>query len=296
MQLAYYPGCTIKVSAREHERAALAILRELGIALREMPEWNCCGVVHTLTRENLIREMAPLRVLARLRQQGEREAVTLCDMCFNTLARANHLARTQPEQVAALNATSGGGLDYDGAGEVLHLLHLLRDRVGLAAIRKRVRRPLRDLAVYPYYGCKLLRPAGIGLDDPETPTLLRDLMEALGATVVEGSLQTQCCGAYLAVDRAGLVTARVGATVEQARDAGAGAIVLSCPLCHFNFATLQPHAGAPLPVLYYTQAIGLAFGLDPAELGLDDRQMEALDRAVPSQALHDLAHARGGSA
>jgi heterodisulfide reductase subunit B len=249
-------------------------------------------VVHTLTGENHIRHMAPLRVLARLRQQGEREAVTLCDMCFNTLARANHLARTQPEQVAALNATSGGGLDYDGAGEVLHLLHFLRDRVGLAAIRKRVRRPLRDLAVYPYYGCKLLRPAGIGLDDPETPALLRDLMEALGATVVEGSLQTQCCGAYLAVDRATLVTQRVGATVEQARDAGAGAMVLSCPLCHFNFATHQPRTGAPLPVLYYTQAIGLAFGLDPAELGLDDRQVEALGMAAPSLHPVDVQRSR----
>ncbi|MFQ3662990.1 MAG: CoB--CoM heterodisulfide reductase iron-sulfur subunit B family protein [Chloroflexaceae bacterium] len=285
MQLAYYPGCTIKVSAREHEQAALAILRELGVELHEMAEWNCCGVVHTLTSENLIRHMAPLRVLARLQQQGEREVVTLCDMCFNTLARANQLVRTQPEQMAALNATSGGDLSYDGAGEVLHLLQLLRDRVGLAAIRRRVRRPLRDLAVYPYYGCKLLRPTGIALDDPETPTLLRDLMEALGATVIEGSLQTRCCGAYLAVDRAGLVTERVSATVEQARSAGAGAIVLSCPLCHFNFATLQPHTVAPLPVLYYSQVIGLAFDLDPAELGLDDRQVEALGRAVASQAL-----------
>jgi len=285
MQLAYYSGCTIKVSAREHEQATLAILRELGIELREMAEWNCCGVVHTLTGENLIRHMAPLRVLARLQQQGEREVVTLCDMCFNTLARANHLARTQPEQMDALNATSGGDLSYDGAGEVLHLLQLLRDRVGLAAIRGRVRRPLRDLAVYPYYGCKLLRPAGIALDDPETPTMLRDLMEALGATVVEGSLQTQCCGAYLAVDRAGLVMERVSATVEQARSAGAGAIVLSCPLCHFNFATLQPRTAAPLPVLYYSQVIGLAFDLDPAALGLDDRQVEVVGRAVTSQTL-----------
>jgi heterodisulfide reductase subunit B2 len=292
MELAYYPGCTIKASARQHERAAAAVLRALGVELREMTEWNCCGVVHSLASDNLIRHMAPVRVLTRLQQQGANEVATLCDMCFNTLARANLLARREPAQIAAISATGGDELDYDGGAGVLHLLQILRDRVGMAAIKRRVRRPLRGLTVYPFYGCKLLRPAEVGIDDPETPAVLRDLMVALGATVAEGTLQTQCCGAYHVVDRAELVAGRVAATAGQARAGGAEAIVLSCPLCHYNFDTLQPQSGRPLPVFYYTQLMGVAFGLGAAELGLDEHRVDLL----PLLQQHDLAPAKGGPA
>lgn len=292
MELAYYPGCTIKASARQHERAALAVLRALGVELREMAEWNCCGVVHSLAADNLIRHMAPVRVLSRARRAGAGEVATLCDMCFNTLARANLLAQRQPERIAAISVTGGDELAYDGATAVLHLLQVLRDRVGMQAIRRRVRRPLCGLTVYPYYGCKLLRPAEVGLDDPETPAVLRDLMAALGATVAEGSMQTQCCGAYHSVGRAELVAGRVAATTGEARAGGAEAIVLSCPLCHFNFDTLQPASGAPLPIFYYTQLMGVAFGLDPDELGLDAHRVELL----PLLERHDLAPAKGGPA
>jgi heterodisulfide reductase subunit B len=292
MQLSYYPGCTIKASAQQHEGAALAVLRALGVELRELAEWNCCGVVHSLGGDNLMRHMAPVRVLARAQRQGAGEVATLCDMCFNTLARANLLARRQPAQIAAISATGGDELDYDGAAGVVHLLQVLRDRVGMQAIRRRVRRPLAGLTVYPYYGCKLLRPAEVGIDDPETPAVLRDLMAALGATVAEGSLQTQCCGAYHSVNRAELVAGRVAATADEARGGGAEAIVLSCPLCHHNFDTLQPRSGAPLPVFYYTQLMGVAFGLDPEELGLDAHRVDLL----PLLRRHDLAPAKGGPA
>jgi heterodisulfide reductase subunit B len=236
--------------------------------------------------------MGPVRVMARLRQQGDNEVATLCDMCFNQLARANLMARRRPEQIAAISATSGDELSYDGGAGVLHLLQLLRDRVGFAAVRARVRRPLRGLRVYPYYGCKLLRPAEVGIDDPEAPTVLRDLMQALGATVVEGSLQTQCCGAYHVVDREEIVAERVAATTEQASAGGAEAIVLSCPLCHYNFDTLQPASGAPLPVFYYTQLMGIAFGLEPGQLGLEAQQIAML----PLLQRHNLIQAKGDQA
>ncbi len=291
MQLAYYPGCTIRVSARQHEQAALAVLAALHVELHELQEWNCCGVVHSLASDNLIRHMAPVRVLARLQQAGADEAVTLCDMCFNTLARANQFAQRQPDQLGAMRATSGDELSYNGTAQVLHLLQILRDRVGLTAIKARVRRPLHGLTVYPYYGCKLLRPSEVGLDDPEQPTLLRDLMQALGATVAEGPLQTQCCGAYHVVDRANLVVGRVSATADQARERGAEALVLSCPLCHHNFDTLQPQHNA-LPVFYYSQLMGLAFGLAPESLGLEAHQIDLL----PLLRRHDLLPAKGGTA
>jgi heterodisulfide reductase subunit B2 len=292
MQLAYYPGCTIKASARQHEQAALAVLQALGVGLHELSDWNCCGVVHSLDGDNLIRHMAPVRVLARLQQQGQAEVATLCDMCFNTLARANLMARRQPAQIAAMSTTGGAELNYDGTTQVLHLLQILRDRIGMAAIKARVRHPLHGLSLYPYYGCKLLRPAKVGLDDPETPSLLRDLLQALGATVVEGTLQTQCCGAYQVVDRDELVAERVVATTTQARAGGAEAMVLSCPLCHFNFDHMQTSSEPPLPVFYYTQLMGLAFGLEPEKLGLEAHRIALL----PLLTQHDFVQPKGGSA
>lgn len=276
MQIAYYPGCTIKVSAQHHERAALAVLRALNIELCELPEWNCCGVLHSLTDDNLIRHMAPIRMFARLEEQGQHEMATLCDMCFNTLAQANAWAKQRPERITAINSTSGGELDYDGRAQILHLLQLLRDRVGMAAIKARVRRPLRGLTIYPYYGCKLLRPSEVAMDDAEAPRVLHDLMLALGATVAEGPLQTQCCGSYHVVDRDQLVAERVVATTDEAREHGAEALVLSCPLCHYNFDSFQGSNGAALPIFYYTQLMGVAFGLDPAELGLDAHRVALL--------------------
>ncbi|MEI7772116.1 MAG: heterodisulfide reductase-related iron-sulfur binding cluster, partial [Chloroflexales bacterium] len=133
------------------------------------------------------------------------------------------------------------------------------------------------------------RPADGGSDDPETPAVLRDLMQALGATVVEGTLQTQCCGAYHVVDREEIVAGRVAATTDQARAGGAEAIVLSCPLCHYNFDTLQPPSGGPLPVFYYTQLMGIAFGLEPGQLGLEQQQIALL----PLLQHHNLIHAKG---
>jgi heterodisulfide reductase subunit B len=288
MQIAYYPGCTIKASAPQHEQAALAVMQALGIELREMAEWNCCGVVHSLTSDNLIRHMAPLRVFARLREEQQTEVATLCDMCFNTLTRVNSLARDRPAQIAAISASSDGELRYAGDAMVLHLLQILRDRVGWAAIKARVQRPLQGLALYPYYGCKLLRPTEAGIDDPENPRILHDLLAALGAAPITGSLQKQCCGAYHVVDRDQIVAERVATLTDQARASGAAAIVLSCPLCHFNLETRQPAAAEPLPVIYYTQLMGLALGLAPAQLGLTEEWiLQVLQQ-------HDLVE--GGSA
>lgn len=268
MQIDYYPGCTIKASAGQYEASARAVLRALKVELREMERWHCCGVVHGLTSDNLLHHVAPIRVLARFEAQGGNELLTLCDMCYNTLAQANRLAQQQPARIAALREFLGGERDYAGAVQVLHLLQVLRDRVGLAAIRRRVRRPLRGLALFPYYGCKLLRPGAVGIDDPETPAVLRDLLLALDAEVIDDPAQTRCCGAHHVVNREGLVAGRVAVIVERARARGAAALVLSCPLCHFNLDTRQALSAAALPVLYITQVMGLAFGLEPRDLGL----------------------------
>jgi heterodisulfide reductase subunit B len=114
----------------------------------------------------------------------------------------------------------------------------------------------------------------VGIDDPESPAVLRDLMEALGATVVDDPVQTQCCGAYHVVNRDEIVCGRVEATVAQARARGAAAMVLSCPLCHFNFDSRQTEVAAPLPVFYFTQLMAVAFGLERSVFGFEAHQID----------------------
>jgi heterodisulfide reductase subunit B len=286
MNVTYYPGCTIKTSARNYETSARAALAWLNRELNEMEDWNCCGVVHALSVDDLFHQIAPVRVLRHFQQeQPQEELVTLCDMCYNTLSQANMLVKNNADQLKTINTFMDEEQPYDGGVTVLHLLQLLRDTIGFDAIKKKVVNPLKGLNVFPYYGCMLLRPGEIGIDDAEDPTIIGDLMQALGAEVIDDPVKVECCGSYHTVDNRDIVLERVGNIVARARAKGADAIVLSCPLCRFNMDARQPsmqqteqealHQG-PLPVFYYTQLMCLAFGLDNGVIGLEDHQVDPL--------------------
>lgn len=277
MNIAYYPGCTIKTSARNYETSAMAALHALGVKLNEMEDWNCCGVVHTLVNDDLYHQLAPVRVLTRLQKEEQREVVTLCDMCYNTLSQANHFVATQPEPLKRLNTFMECDKPYEGGVAVLHLLGLLRDRIGFDTIKKKVKQPLRGLRVFPYYGCMLLRPGSVSIDSPEAPTILGDLMQALGATVIDDPVKIECCGSHHTVSNREIVYDRVEKIVARAAAKGANALVMSCPLCRFNLDTRQREQAAipnPLPVFYYTQLMGIAFGVEPEALGLDAHSID----------------------
>jgi heterodisulfide reductase subunit B len=250
-------------------------------------------VVHTLTQDDRYHQLAPIRVLNHVLHQAQRrEVVTLCDMCYNTLAQANYAVQQHPEQLQTHNTymhDMQAEAGYDGSVQVRHLLQILRDTIGFAAIKSQVKQPLIGLKVFPYYGCMLLRPGEISIDSSEDPQIMGDLMRALGATVIDDPVKTECCGSYHTVDQQPVVYQRIEHIVERARGRGAEAIVLSCPLCRFNLDSRQHEDAAisdPLPVFYYTQLMGLAFGLSPSELGIE-RASHAID---PLPILAQLAH------
>lgn len=278
MDIKYYPGCTIKTSAQNYETSAMAALKWLSVELNEIEDWNCCGVVHTLTSDDLMKKVAPLRVLMHVQHEEHRnEVVTLCDMCYNTLAQANHQVKTNPDQLQTLNNFIDCEEPYDGSVEVVHLLQVLRDDIGFETIKKKVRNPLHGVTVFPYYGCMLLRPGEVGIDNAEDPTILGDLMRALGAEVIDDPAKVECCGSHHTVGNRQLVYDRVEKIVDRAKAKGADTIVLSCPLCRFNLDTRQeehPEIEAPLPVFYYTQLMCIAFGLDEEVLGLNDHRVD----------------------
>ena len=273
MRIPYYPGCTLNTKGKGFDNSARASARELGLELVELEEWNCCGATFPLLVDNMLDLAGPARVLISARQEGQRLAVA-CSTCYNVLKRTNKVIREDEDSREKLNFFLEA--DYSGDLEVLDLLQVLRDEIGFDQVKEAVKKPLSELKVAAYYGCMVLRPpAEVAYEDPENPRALDDLMIALGAEAVDYSHRGECCGAYLAV-KSIQVTAEMGFTIlASAQRSGAELVVTNCPLCQFNLDRMQKamrsrHAGFhPIPVLYFTQLLGIALGLDSDDFELD---------------------------
>ncbi|MBD3191934.1 MAG: heterodisulfide reductase, subunit B [Candidatus Heimdallarchaeota archaeon] len=276
-KIAYYPGCTAKSYAKNFDHTAKQVMKELGYELVELSSWNCCGTVFGSHEDNLAHQLAPLRNLIRTVEDGFNEVVTTCSMCYNTLKRANLQFQNDSEKAERLNAFMYEEEDYEGNVKVLHLIELLRDRVDLQKVLERVEKPLNGLKITPYYGCTLVRPREVSIDEnPERPTILSDLIYALGGEVVTDPNMTECCGSYLTVKDKDLVVSRTYKLLKSMSKRGADVVMVSCPLCQFNLDRRQKeareqHPDLPaIPILYFTQVMALAFGVDPEELGFQD--------------------------
>ncbi|MDY6835001.1 MAG: CoB--CoM heterodisulfide reductase iron-sulfur subunit B family protein [Chloroflexota bacterium] len=269
MELCYYPGCTLKTKAKNLEIPALAAMSALGIELVELPRWNCCGATYALADDDLLHQLAPVRDLIRVKEQGKDELVTICDFCYNTLQRANRLVRNDIDKRNAINSFMEEEPDYDGSVEVLHLLQVLRDKVGWDGVREKVEVSLDGLVIAPYYGCTLLRPQEIAIDDVERPTVLQDLVQALGAKVIPFPFATECCGAFQSVSNPEFAEERAWSILSAATSRGVDMIVTSCPLCSYNLGCFQKgltrkHSDFKgMAVVYFTQLLAYALGSDP---------------------------------
>lgn len=282
---AYYPGCTMKTTGKAFEQSAFAVAKVLDINMREIERWNCCGTVFSLTIDDTMHHMATIRNLVRVEAMGESEVLTLCSMCYNTLKRANEFISSDPVRLSELNDFMyKEDLKYSGHVQVRHLLEVLRDDVGWDALKAKVTNPLTALKVASYYGCALVRPEGAGVDSLEDPTVMEDLVSSLGAEPVQWQSRLECCGSYHTIGHKELVFERTERIVSEALKAGADVIILSCPLCEFNVGSRQPEVAErvygfkQIPVLYFTQLMGLALDIDPKELGMEDEAILKLIR------------------
>lgn len=276
MRISYYPGCTLKNNARNFEDSTLCSLKYLEVEVEELSKWNCCGTVFSLTTDDLIHHVAPIRNLIHTKESNSDKVMTLCAMCYNTLKRANERVKNDPESLEIINNfMDREKVEYQGEVKVLHLLELLRDEITFESISKKVVKPLKNLKVASYYGCLLVRPKDIGLDDVENPTILENLMTALGADPVDFPYKTECCGAYHTVNDPEIVADRTFHILTSAQNQGAEAVVVSCPLCAFNIdhrqkETLQKYPELKhIPILYFTQAMAIAFDCPEKDLRFD---------------------------
>jgi heterodisulfide reductase subunit B len=245
-----------------------------------MQGWLCCGAVFSNVADNIMTNAGPNRILARARSEGD-TLVTLCAGCHNVLKRANLQAgrnAIKQEQINEFNEEK-----YEGGLSVLHFLEILRDRVGFSAVRDAVKAPLQGLSVGAYYGCLLLRPFDeMKLDDPHRPSIFEDLLVSIGCTPVDYPSRTECCGSYLGVGSPDAMALLSRNVVQSARSNGARMLAVSCPLCKYNLETSQKQDlgvssdSQPLPVVYFTQLLGLALGAEPESLRLDPLQVQAI--------------------
>jgi heterodisulfide reductase subunit B2 len=268
MKISYYPGCTLKTKAKNLDRAAIASLVALGVEVQEIDRWNCCGAVHSLTADDLIHQVGPVRNLIRAKEQGAEQLVTLCSMCYNTLARANQIMRNDEVKRATINRFMDEEIDYAGEIEVVHFLTFLKEKIGWNALRDRVKVPLSNLRIAPYYGCTLHRPAEVGIEPFGSFTLMTGMLEALGATVVPFGAADKCCGSYQVLGNEPGANSAAAAILNLAAGAGVEALATSCPLCEYNLGKQQPQMlktggiEKHIPTYYFTQLLAVALGLD----------------------------------
>jgi heterodisulfide reductase subunit B len=269
MKISYYPGCTLKLKAKNLELAALASLQELGIEVEEMDRWNCCGAVYSLTDDDLIHHVGPVRNLVRAKERNADKLVTLCSMCYNTLARANQLMKTDTVKRDTINRFMDDEIDYLGEVEVIHFLTLLEEHVGWDKIKEKVKKPLTGLKIAPYYGCTLQRPADVGIEPMGNFSLMTKLLEAIGATVVPFNAADKCCGSYQVLNTEAGDNEAAANVINTAAAAGIEALATSCPLCEYNLGKQQDtflakgKITAGVPTFYFTQLLAMALGVNP---------------------------------
>ncbi|GHT40085.1 hypothetical protein FACS189437_05170 [Bacteroidia bacterium] len=271
MKTGFYPGCSLKGTSSDYAQSTLELAKAFDIELVEIPDWNCCGAT---AAHNLNAELAaalPARILALAEKQGFTEIVVPCAACYNRLSVAQHELNENPE----LKKKVSGILEMPLSGriQILNVMQFIEKYIA-GRIEEKVVKPFEQKVVC-YYGCLLVRPHNIlQFDRLEDPQSMDQLMRKIGATSLEWGYKTECCGAGFSVSRTDIVAKLSGKIVKDAADRGAAAIIVACPMCQSNLDMRRKHIDqylhekTTIPVLYITQAIGLAVGVAPTALGL----------------------------
>lgn len=276
MKLAYYPGCVVPTTGKEFEMSTKEVFQALGIELAEIEDWSCCGASVAYSRDSLLALALPARNLAIAEKEGL-EVTTPCPTCNYWLWKAQEEVLQNSSVKEKINqALNGTGLKYEGNIGAKHVLEVLSEDIGMKKIREKVAKPLAGLKVVPYYGCYIVRPPRKEpFDSPENPTSMDALIEAAGATTIPWDMKTKCCGGSVMVSKEDVMLKLTYDLLKKAKSLGADCIVTPCQQCNLALDAKQKDVEKAykdkidIPVLYFTQLLGLAFGIAPKKLGLD---------------------------
>ena len=278
MKVAYWPGCVSRGFTPELHGSMAKVAPLLDIELVELDRANCCGAGVIAEHNQELADSLNARTFALAQQvSGAELMMNICSTCQGAQNECQERLDANSEYRSHINEVlAGESLRYERGLTNKHFLWLMVEEIGLKEIASRVKRPLTDLRVGPFYGCYIVRPTDrLGIDD-EHPrdTYLHQLIEALGGTVVDYAGQYKCCGFPIITMHRENSLKQAGRHLGDAIDADADCLVTPCPLCHLNLDLQQPLAekvvGRQLgmPVLHLPQLVGLALGLNPKELGL----------------------------
>lgn len=279
----YFPGCALQHRSHAYEVSTQAIAKSLGFGLTEVDDWNCCGATEYFSINRLPAYTLVARNLARAAASGATEVVVPCSACYLNLHKTDKNMGLYPELGKKVNqALAAGNLHYEpGTVHVRHLLEMVITDVGLDRLKERARKPLYGLKIAAYYGCLVARPDPV-FDGTEQPTLMDHMIEALGAEASPFSLKTYCCGGHMTQIGEETALEMIHKIVKNAADGGADAIVTICPMCQLNLDVYQGAANNlfdtnyQVPVMFFSQMIGLALGLPPKELGFGQEFVDAM--------------------
>lgn len=288
MKYGYFPGCSLERNAASYDISTKAIAAPLGIELVELEDWNCCGATEYVSL-NLTASFALIARNLAIAQKmnASKELVAPCSACYLNLRKTDKYMKEDAALNQKVNAAlAAGGANYrPGAIKIRHLLDVIVNDIGLDAVAARVTRPLAGLRIAPYYGCMIVRPEfktdGKHFDDTEYPTTLDNLLKALGAEVIDFPMKASCCGGHMTQISENSAFDMIRRLVKGADDYKADVMVTLCPMCQLNLDAYQGSmnnhykSNFKVPVLYFTQMMGLAFGMDASKLGFGQELVDA---------------------
>jgi len=286
-EYAYYAGCSLEGTAVEYDMSMRLVFKVLGVNIKEPEDWSCCGSTPAHTVDHVFAAALAARNLTIIEKMGTDTVTVPCPSCLSAFKRA-HLRMTSDE---SFKKEVNELLDepYEGGVVPKSTLQIMLEDIGIDAVSSKVTHALPGLVVAPYYGCILTRPPEIAqFDDPENPVSMDKILEAVGVKVVDYAFKMECCGAAFGVPKRDMVNRLTYRVLSMALEAGANCIAVACPLCQQNLDLRQSQVNSAMgkslniPILYFSQIVGLTYGLSPKELGFDKLVVSA-DEIVRSR-------------
>lgn len=284
LEYLFFLGCLIPYRLASYEVSARKVLEKLGVKLVEMPDFNCCGFPVAPANYELTLSLAARNLC--LAEQKKLNILTLCNGCFGTLNETNKLLKEDKELRERINGyLSRIGMEFKGETTIKHLVHLLTEDIRLERLKDHVSNPLNGLRVAQHTGCHIVRPAkkiDQG-DNPEDPQMLKSLIRVTGAECIDYMDEAECCGGPIIGLNEEIPFELAREKLERVKAAGAQALITVCPSCHMVYDFNQPRIERAfnqklgVPVLHYTQLLGLAMGIPPEELMLNQLRVKPAD-------------------
>ncbi|MGA2820567.1 MAG: CoB--CoM heterodisulfide reductase iron-sulfur subunit B family protein [Anaerolineales bacterium] len=279
-EYAYFPGCSLEKMGLSYHLSATETTQRLGVQLHELEDWNCCGATAYFHVDEVLAFALSARNLAMAEKQNL-DVVCPCSGCYKNMYSARTQLRADPDMAEHINyALEADNLHFSGKSSVRHLMEVLVEDVGLEEIKSKMTHPLTGLRIAVYYGCQMVRPKK-GTEDVEQPRFFEDLMATTGGEPIDYPLRLRCCGGSLIISSRPAALSLVHDLLQNAVDRGAAVIATACPMCQINLECYQGQVNEvfgtkfSVPVLYFTQVLGLAMGVAPERLGIGSELVSA---------------------